>query len=326
MAEQTGQNLEKRSKQRNALYPIRVAIAQGLAVLLPPLLTLAIFIWVFHLIEGYVFEPVRLAARESIVWAIADIRHEDQIWSDPARIPTDERVRRTPLVQGVRFQQLPDGDFVPLSVYQRVLDAGIPRRELVAGDDVYRRFVDVTYLQPWKVAIVFTCALILALYLLGKFFAARMGRLLWTSIEATIVHFPVVRTVYSAVKQVSDFLLSDRRISASRVVAVEWPRKGCWALGFVTSEGMQSVRRTAGEPILAVLIATSPMPMTGFTIQVRKSETIDLDIPLDEAFQFIISCGVVVPPDQWGDLQPGSGPPSLVAAGPEAAPESKAND
>ncbi len=320
MAEQTSRH-EKKQRERTALYPIRVAIAQGLAVLLPPLLTLVIFVWVFHLIEAYVFEPVRLAARESIVWVIADIRHEDQVWPDLAQVPSEERLRRNPLIQGVRYQLLPNGDYVPLSVYQRVLAERVPRRELSTGEDVYRYFVDATYLQPWKVAVVFICVLVLVLYLLGKFFAARMGRLMWTSFESTIVHFPVVRTVYSAVKQVSDFLLNEQRISASRVVAVEWPRKGSWALGFVTSEGMKDVRRTAGEPILTVLVATSPMPMTGFTIQVRKSETVDLDIPIDEAFQFIISCGVVVPPEQLDQLQSGSNEPSLIAAGRESAPE-----
>jgi len=320
MSENMAQEQRKPSPW-NGFQPIRKAIAQGLAVLLPPLLTLAIFIWVFHLIEAYVFEPVRLAARESIVWSIADIRHEEEIWPNLSLRPSDEAARRNPVIDGVRLQAWPDGDYVPAAIYERGVSAGIPRREWATGEDVYRRFVDITYLQPWKVMIVFTCLLILALYLLGKFFAARMGRLMWASFESTIIHFPVVRTVYSAVKQVSDFLLSEQRISASRVVAVEWPRKGSWALGFVTSEGMREVRDAAGEPILTVLVATSPMPMTGFTIQVRKSETIDLDIPLDEAFQFIISCGVVVPPEQVQRLQQRDERAPLVAAGRESNPE-----
>jgi uncharacterized membrane protein len=61
---------------------------------------------------------------------------------------------------------------------------------------------------------------------------------------------------------------------------------------------MAEIRTAAHEPVMSVLIPTSPMPFTGFTITVKKSETIDLDITVDQAFQFVISCGVVVPPKQ----------------------------
>jgi uncharacterized membrane protein len=73
---------------------------------------------------------------------------------------------------------------------------------------------------------------------------------------------------------------------------------GIWSLGFVTGESMLDIRTAANEPVLSVLIPTSPMPATGYTITVRKSETIDLNITFDQACQFCISCGVVVPPHQ----------------------------
>ena len=61
---------------------------------------------------------------------------------------------------------------------------------------------------------------------------------------------------------------------------------------------MLDIRSAANEPVLTVLMPTSPMPATGFTITIRKSETIDLDITIDQAIQFVVSCGVVVPPQQ----------------------------
>lgn len=61
---------------------------------------------------------------------------------------------------------------------------------------------------------------------------------------------------------------------------------------------MLDIRSAANEPVLSVLMPTSPMPATGFTITVRKSETIDLDITIDQAIQFVVSCGVVVPLQQ----------------------------
>jgi uncharacterized membrane protein len=68
-----------------------------------------------------------------------------------------------------------------------------------------------------------------------------------------------------------------------------------WSIGFVTGESMLDIRSSANEPVLSVLMPTSPMPATGFTITVRKSETIDLDLTVDQAIQFVVSCGVVVP-------------------------------
>jgi uncharacterized membrane protein len=82
------------------------------------------------------------------------------------------------------------------------------------------------------------------------------------------------------------------------VVAIEYPRKGLWSVGFVTGESMMALESAASEPVLSVLMPTSPMPATGFTITIRQSETIDLDISLDQAIQFVVSCGVVVPTGQ----------------------------
>ena len=65
-----------------------------------------------------------------------------------------------------------------------------------------------------------------------------------------------------------------------------------------TGESMLDIAATANEPVLSVLMCTSPMPMTGFTVTLPKSECVDLNITIDQAFQYIVSCGVVVPPQQ----------------------------
>lgn len=76
-------------------------------------------------------------------------------------------------------------------------------------------------------------------------------------------------------------------------MAVEYPRKGIWSVGFVTGEGLPEVRGTIDEPLVTLLIPYSPLPITGCTIVVRKSECIDLDITFDQACEYIVSCGVV---------------------------------
>ncbi|HRX81394.1 MAG TPA: DUF502 domain-containing protein, partial [Pirellulaceae bacterium] len=92
--------------------------------------------------------------------------------------------------------------------------------------------------------------------------------------------------------------LTEREIEFNRVVAIEYPRKGIWSIGFVTGESMADIRAAANEPVLSVLMPTSPMPVTGFTVTIMKSEAVDLNITVDQAVQFIVSCGVVVPKQQ----------------------------
>jgi uncharacterized membrane protein len=175
--------------------------------------------------------------------------------------------------------------------------------------------VELKYLQWYWVVLVFTPLFVFVLYLLGKFMAAGIGRMSWNLCENAIRRVPLVSNVYSPVKQVSDFFLNDRDIRASRVVAVEWPRKGIWSLGLVTGESMQDIEAAANEPVLSVLVCTSPMPMTGFTVTVRKSETVDLNISIDQAFQFIISCGVAVPKQQLRGIDVSAKAPSPVNGG-----------
>jgi uncharacterized membrane protein len=190
---------------------------------------------------------------------------------------------------------LETGEYVPQAVYDIVKfnpgEDGIPK----TASQVYRSYIRLTYLRPYVVVPAFILVFTLLLYLLGKFMAAGIGRFFMVLFEGAIRRVPLVRNVYSAVKQVSAFLLNEREMQVSHVVAVEYPRKGIWQIGLVTGEGLADVEAMVGEQCLSVLVCTSPMPMTGFTITVRRSECLDLNITLDQAIQFIVSCGVVVP-------------------------------
>ncbi len=274
-----------------AKHPFRTAVLRGLGVVFPPLLTILIFGWVLNATYQYVLSPVTTGAREAIVWVAADIRVEP------------DRSEAAFAEDGQEYHRVgKTNSFVPTKVYSRVeASPGDPPPETALG--FYHRYVDLTWLRP-ELAIPFFLALLtIVLYLLGKFMAAGIGRFFWGRFERIINQLPLVRNVYSSVKQVSDFLFTEREIEYTRVVAVEYPRKGIWSLGMVTGESMEAIRSVAGEPVLSVLMPTSPMPMTGFTITVRKSETIDLNITIDQAFQFIVSCGVVVPPPEIEQAQ-----------------------
>jgi uncharacterized membrane protein len=143
---------------------------------------------------------------------------------------------------------------------------------------------------------VFLVVFVLLLFLLGKFMAFGIGGYFVGRFEGIIHRLPLVRSVYSAVKQVTDFFLSQRQLQFTRVVAVEYPRQGMWSLAFVTSEGLSDVRASVNEPTLGIFIPTSPMPMTGYALTVAKREVLDLNMSIDQAIQFIVSCGLVIPP------------------------------
>ena len=148
------------------------------------------------------------------------------------------------------------------------------------------------YLQPLVVVPLFLVVFIAVLYVLGKLFTARVGSIF----EPLVRRLPLVRGVYASVKKVTDFALVDSgEVRYLRVVAIEFPRPGIWTVGLVTGEGMTDIAGAAGEPCLTVAVPGSPVPFTGNVVTVRKSEAHDLSISIDEALQFFISCGVVVP-------------------------------
>ncbi len=257
------------------VHPIRRAVLRGLGILMPPLLTIVLFIWAWNLIEHYVLVPVEDVAGHVIVW------YE----SETLPAPPDD-------LAGGEYE---GGELVSFKLDRRVYTkssdgewVGYLNQEQVKRE----------YLQRWRVLPLFLVVFFSIVYILGRFVAAGIGKFLVGMAESLILRLPIISNVYSAVKQVTDFVFSEREIEFNRVVAVEYPRKGIWSVGFVTGESMLDIAAAANEPVLSVLMPTSPMPVTGFTITVRKSEAVDLNITIDQAIQFIVSCGVVIPPQQ----------------------------
>jgi uncharacterized membrane protein len=295
-----------------ASHPFRGAVFRGLGVVLPPLLTIVIFLWIGGTVEHYVLAPVVQVAETILVRTKADIRGEDAF-------PPSQRGQAKAVLDGVEYQRLERGEYVPKADYDLVVhrlgEEPVPK----TGALFYAKYFRLFYLRPYLVIPTFVLLFTLLLYLLGKFMAAGIGRFFWRLIEGGIERLPLVRNVYSAVKQVSGFLLNERELRVSRVVAVEYPRPGVWALGFVMGEGMAEIERFVGEECVTVMICTSPMPMAGFTITIRRSEAIDLNLTLDQAIQFIVSCGVVIPPKPL--LCGGPLRPRLATPGSEAPPE-----
>ena len=269
-------------------HPIRRAVLRGLGVVLPPLLTILLFIWAWTTIETRVLQPIEHAAQWAIAQSVAEIRE-----------PSDVNEKQRVLFELTNDQKLVSANHVSqYNDLRQQQSLKLPSVAELSAKEFYEHFVKLRYWRRSVVIPAFMAAFILVLYLLGKFLAAGFGRFLWNLCESVIQRVPLIRNVYSAVKQVTDFVFSEREIEFNRVVAIEYPRRGVWSIGFVTGESMREIRSAAKEPVLSILMPTSPMPATGFTITAPKSDTIDLDITIDQAIQYVVSCGVVVPPQQ----------------------------
>jgi uncharacterized membrane protein len=191
-------------------------------------------------------------------------------------------------------------DAVPYRDYAMIAQ-GTPMGEMPASATaLYMEYAVRRYVGSAFLLSIFALSLVIVgIYFLGRFVSVRLGSWLVNLIETRMLaRLPVIRNVYGSAKQVTDFLFSENQVEYRRVVAIEYPRRGIWSLALVTGEGMLDVTSAVGEPCVSVLVPSSPMPVTGYTMCVPRSSLLDLNISVDQAFQFCISCGVLVPDHQ----------------------------
>ncbi len=169
--------------------------------------------------------------------------------------------------------------------------------EWVQDSEAFAKRLDEKY--PDYIGTVFGLAVAcVIIYFVGHTLRSYVGRRIFAIGDQFMTRFPVVKAIYPHAKQLTAFFFRDRQLKFNRVVAVQYPRRGLYSIGFLTGEGMRDIARAAGERVVSVFIPTSPMPMTGFVIMVPKREVIELDISIEEAFRFTITGGVVPPSSQ----------------------------
>lgn len=148
---------------------------------------------------------------------------------------------------------------------------------------------------PFTVPGLGLVILILALILVGMFAAGFLGKFFMNLGEWIVYKLPLISSVYSLLKQVFETFFSNKSQAFSRVVLLEYPRKGIWILGLVGSETKGEVQEKLQTPMINVFIPTTPNPTSGFLIFVPVEDTIELDMTVEEGIKFIISGGLVEP-------------------------------
>ncbi len=139
--------------------------------------------------------------------------------------------------------------------------------------------------------------LVVVLILIGALAAGFVGRGLMRAGERMLARMPVVRTIYSALKQVFETVFAEKSKAFREVVLIEYPRKGIWAIGFATGSTKGEVRNIIEHEIVNVFLPTTPNPTSGFLLFLPRKDVIFLSMTVEEGVKMVISAGVVTPPD-----------------------------
>ena len=137
--------------------------------------------------------------------------------------------------------------------------------------------------------------LVFALILVGMFAAGFLGKFFLRLGEWIVYKVPLISSIYSVLKQIFETFFSTKTQAFSKVVMLEYPRKGIWILGFVSSELKGEVKDKFDQEMLNIFIPTTPNPTSGFLIFVPKKDTIELDMKVEDGIKFVISGGLVEP-------------------------------
>ncbi len=290
---------ETTSKPSGFFEDFRKFFVRGVAAVLPTLLTIAILIWAYQLVDAYIGQYIT----KGFIATLART----------AGAPTSATV--DPETDTIRYgRRTGDLDKKGRWITNEYLVAHHPEHmrgpNRPSGSLEYRTALWRIAFKKYRLGIVGFLLAIALVYFVGFFVASFIGREAMRLVERIQRRVPLVNAVYPHVKQITDFLLSENRVAFRGVVAVEYPRKGIWSLGLLTGEGIKGVSDATGQEMVSVFIPSSPTPMTGYVLTLPSDDVIELSITIDQALRFTISGGVIKP-----------GAPSGVPFGPTVLQE-----
>ena len=131
--------------------------------------------------------------------------------------------------------------------------------------------------------------------LIGAVTSNFLGRRLMSWWDLLLNRIPIVRSIYSSVKQVSDTLFSENGNAFRKALLVQWPREGVWTIGFQTGSPGGDVANHLPGDYVSVYVPTTPNPTGGYFVMLKREHCIELKMSVDEALTYVISMGVVVP-------------------------------
>lgn len=274
---------------------------RGLTALLPTILTIALLVWAYHFIDRNIARHLTnvlitaYAATGDPTFLLGDAEEDALIHGTPIN-EWDGRGRR--LTEEYKIITLDilaeDREMLPPEGQATSADQ-IDQRDWDRAQRARRRALWQVAFVKWKLHLVGFLLAVVIVYFMGFFLASLAGKATWRLVERLLRRTPLIRAVYPNIKQVTDFLLADRTLDFSGVVAVEYPRQGIWSLGLRTGSPMKKIQNNVEDELVTIFIPSSPTPITGYCITVPVKDTIDLDMTIDEALRYTISAGVIKP-------------------------------
>jgi uncharacterized membrane protein len=140
--------------------------------------------------------------------------------------------------------------------------------------------------------VILTLLIVFITGLLARNFIGQRLVKFW---EGLLGRIPIVRSVYSSVKQVSDTVLSDSGQAFRKALLIQYPRPGIWTIAFQTGTPADEVRQLVPLDMVAVYVPTTPNPTSGFFLMLPRTDVLELDMSVDEALKYVVSMGVVAP-------------------------------
>ena len=150
-----------------------------------------------------------------------------------------------------------------------------------------------TYL-PYAIPGIEIILTIIFITIIGGLSLSFIGKKFLEIIDDLFKRIPILRTIYSAIGQMTDSFRNQNSNKKS-VVLVEYPRKGSWAVGFATKENSGEIKSKTNQVLINVFVPTTPNPTSGFLLMIPKDDLIYLDMSFEEASKFIVSAGTSTP-------------------------------
>ncbi|MEX2455206.1 MAG: DUF502 domain-containing protein [Rhodospirillaceae bacterium] len=133
---------------------------------------------------------------------------------------------------------------------------------------------------------------------IGWVTAGFIGRLWMRLSEKLLGRMPVIRSVYGAVKQITETILTQQSNAFREVVLFEYPRRGSWAMGFITGHTMGEVQSLTEDEVVNVFLPTTPNPTSGYLLFIPRKDLVVLEMTVEEGIKMVVSGGIVTPPDR----------------------------
>jgi uncharacterized membrane protein len=156
------------------------------------------------------------------------------------------------------------------------------------------RYNPDTYL-PVRVPGIGLIIALVGITLIGAVTTGLLGRLMRQLLEAVLNRLPIIRSVYSVIRQVTETVVANRTEAFRECALIEYPRKGSWTVGFITGSSYGAFKAMTGEDMVNVFVPTTPNPTSGFLMFIPRREVHVLDMSVEDGLKLIVSLGLVLP-------------------------------